>query len=292
MVTRKLFKIFAPTVVVCLALSAASAAFAERAYDPLAALHDANAVNRYAAVKAIPHRIDLRQGAVGALEELLAAEAEERVALEAAGAAATLGSGLGQERIGEVLRGEGRKDLRMEAVLILTELASPFAKAELLSVAGGAQYAGDEIRQAAVWGLGKNGLKTYEELIPFIADADENVALHAIVGFGGDTPEAVVQTLVRELVAGDTRRAPAASEALRQIGSETVLRTLIEVAAEGHDWVLATLGRLPPALVRPAVEGSALLRRLAPMLLLSEGANWLASEDTLMDIGFLMKQNL
>jgi hypothetical protein len=271
---------------------ASLATFAGRAYDPLAALREANAVDRYAAVKAIPHRIDLRQGAVAALEQLLGDEQEERVALEAAGSAATLGSGLGQERIGEILRGEGRKDLRMEAVLILTELASPFAKAELVSVAGGGQFEGDEIRQAAVWGLGKSGMKTYEQLLPFIADADENVALHAIVGFGTDTPEGVVRDLVRELVPGDPRRAPGASEALRQIGSETVVRILIEAAAGGHDWVLATLGRLPPALVRPAVEGSALMERLAPMLLLSEGANWLASEDRVMDIAFLAKQNL
>jgi hypothetical protein len=243
-------------------------------------------------VKAIPHRNDLRQVAVAALERLLAAEQEERVALEAAGSAAILGSGLGQERIGEVLRGEGRKDLRMEAVLILTELASPFARAELLSVAGSRQFEGDEIRQAAVWGLGKCGLKTYEELLPFIADADENVALHAIVGFGGDTPEGIVRDLVQELVTGDPRRAPAASEALRQIGTETVVRILIDAAAGGHDWVLATFRRLPPVLVRPAVQGSELMGRLAPMLLLSEGANWLASEDRVMDIAFLTKQNL
>ena len=267
-------------------------AFAGRAYDPLAALREANAVDRYAAVKALPHRADLRQGAVAALEQLLAAEQEERVALEAAGSAAILGSGLGQQRIGQVLRGDGRKDLRMEAVLILTELGSPFARAELVNVAGDQQFAGDEIRQAAVWGLGKGGLKSYGDLLPFIADADENVALHAIVGFSGDTTEGIIRDLVRELVAGDPRRAPAASEALRQIGSETVVRILIEAAAGGHDWVLATLGRLPPALVRPAVEGSPLMGRLAPMLLLSEGANWLASENRVMDIAFLAKQDL
>lgn len=128
--------------------------------------------------------------------------------------------------------------------------------------------------------------------MPFIADADENVALHAIVAFGSDTPERVVRDLVHELVAADLRRAPAASEALRQIGSETALRVLIEAAAGGHDWVLVTLGRLPPALVRPAVEGSALMGQLAPMLLLSDDASWLASEDRVTEIAFLAKQNL
>jgi hypothetical protein len=40
------------------------------------------------------------------------------------------------------------------------------------------------------------------------------------------------------------------------------------------------------------VEGSELINQLAPMLLLSEGANWLATEDRVMDIAFLAKQNL
>ena len=42
---------------------------------------------------------------------------------------------MGQEHIGKVVWGEGRQDLRMEAVLILTELASPCARAELTRIA-------------------------------------------------------------------------------------------------------------------------------------------------------------
>ena len=38
-----------------------------------------------------------------------------------------------------------------------------------------------------------------------------------------------------------------------------------------HD-VFVRLGRLPPDLVKPAIAGSELLKKLAPMLLLSEGA--------------------
>jgi hypothetical protein len=154
------------------------------------------------------------------------------------------------------------------------------------------QLENDEIRQAAVWGLGKAGLKAYEEILPFIADAHENVAMHAIVAFGGDTPDAVLRQLVIELITADPRRAPAASEALRLIGTETVVHILIEAAAGGHDWVLATLGRLPPQLVRPAIAGSSLVPRLAPMLLLSAGANWLASEDRVVDVAFLAKQHI
>lgn len=233
----------------------------------------------------------MRERAVAALETILAGGQEERVVLKAAGSAATLGSGLGQERIGQILWGEGRQDLRMEAVLILTELASPFARRELVRVASSHQFEEDEIRQAAVWGLGKRGLRAYEELLPFIANADENVALHAIVAFGMDTPANVIRALVAELTVAGPRKAPAAAEALRLIASDTILRILIDAAAGNNDWVLATLGRLPPALVRPAIAGSNLMTKLGPLLLLSDGANWLASEDHSMDIAFLAKQD-
>lgn len=191
-----------------------------------------------------------------------------------------------------MLWGDARSDLRMEAVLILTELGTAFAKRELKRIAADSRFAGDEIRQAAVWGLGKAGLKAYDDLIPFISDGDENVAMHAIVAFGTDTPEGVIRSLVHELSGNDQRRSAAASESLRVIGNETVLRVLVEAGSTGDDWVLATLGRLPPALVRPALEGSGLLTQVAPMLLLSKGANWLASEDRVVDLGFLVKQNL
>jgi hypothetical protein len=196
------------------------AAYLARRYNPLHDLQSMNDVDRYAAVKALPYREDLRRQAVrSALEELLGRETEERVALEAAGAAATLGSLLGQERINEVLWGQGRGDLRMEAVLILTELGSAFAREELGTIAADRGLSGNEIRQAAVWGLGKAGLKAYGDLVPFIADEDENVALHAISAFGEDTPKAIIEKLVQILQTGESHQAPAASEALRIIDS-------------------------------------------------------------------------
>jgi HEAT repeat protein len=151
---------------------------------------------------------------------------------------------------------------------------------------------GDERRQAAIWGLGKAGIRAYEQIVPLIADANENVAMHAIVSFGKDTPENVLRLLVADLIAGDPRRAAAASEALRLSANDTTVRLLMEAARLPNDWALATLGRLPPALVKPVTNGSDLESKLAPMLLLSEGAHWLSSEDRVLDIAFLSKQNL
>ena len=113
----------------------------------------------------------------------------------------------------------------------------------------------------------------------------------SIVAFGNETAEPVVRVLVKELVTADPRRAPAASETLRPTGSETVVRALVDAAGAGGDWPVATLGRLKPRLVKPA-PGSDLLARVSFMLLLSKGANWLASEDRVMDVAFLAKQSV
>ena len=266
-------------------------------YAPIDALRATNAIDRYAAAKALPLRDDPRDRVVAALERLIIRESECRVALEAAGSAAALGSELGQEQVRRyVWDNQERPDLRMEAVFILTELgASTFTREHLNRIAADPRFDGDEIRQAAVWGLGKAGVKSYEDLLPFIDDLDENVALHAITAFGADTSRLVIDRLVRDLLTRNPRRAPAACEALRIIGSADVLQALVVRAGIGHsapDWILATLGRLSPEMVRTQLRGSTLLKRIEPMLLTAPGSQWLASEALTSDIAFLMKQNL
>jgi len=270
----------------------------QQRYTPLNDLASTIAVDRYAAVKALRFRDDPRGRVIPAVEDLLRRETEERVALEAAGTAAVLGSELGRERISNFIwQNDDSPELRMEAVFILTELGSnPFTRDQLNRIARDPVFEGQETRQAAVWGLGKAGLKCYEDLLAFIDHADENTALHAVAAFGTDTPQAVIDSLVRDLVAGDARRAPAASEVLRTIGTENVLRTIISVATNTQqpvsEWLLATLGRLPPEQVRQQLRGSPLLERVSPMLLVAAGANWLSSDIVATDIAFLLKQNL
>ena len=99
--------------------------FLKRRYDPIADLRATNAVDRYAAVKSLPHREDLRAGAVAALEALLKAEKEERVALEAAGASARLGSKLGQEQIGKVVWGKVAKTFAWKPYSFLRSWGAP-----------------------------------------------------------------------------------------------------------------------------------------------------------------------
>lgn len=289
-----------------------------RVYDPLEHIDSPDALDRYAAVKALRFRPDLWEGGARALENRLNDESDARVALEAAATAGVLGLARGEERLAAVLSGES-PELSMEAILILTELKTSFAHAELVHAAD--RFRGDERRQAAIWGLGKAGLKSYSDLLPYIADEDENAAYHAIVGFGADTPRPIIEELVNILIAGEPRRATAASEVLRIIGSVDVLTCLARAADEQRgsvdrllatagsqppdmvrdsvnerrdsiDWLLATLGRLPPNMVREHLRETYLLERVEPMLLVAHGASWLATDDAVTDIAFLLKQNL
>lgn len=270
--------------------------YRDNKYDPLSEINAANPVDRYAAVKSLPYRHDSKQKVLAAIEKRLDIEDDHRVLLEAAGAGTALESSKSWERLRTFVwdRDHDRADLRMEAILILTELRSPGAQNVLCQVATDERFLGNEIRQAAVWGLGKAGLRRYGDLIQFIGDADRDVVLHAIAGFGNDTPALVIDALIKELISADVRRAPAASEALKVIGNDLAISRLIDVAREnGADsWALATLGRMPCEKVRAMLRGDPLLDRLMPLLLLSSSSNWIADDLVDIDLKFLLKQNL
>ena len=112
-------------------------AYLPHRYTPLDDLHADTDVDRYAAVKALRFRDDPRDQVISALEDLIRRETEERVALEAAGSAAALGSEFGQEQISRFIwDNDDRPELRMEAVFILTELGhSPFTREQLNLIA-------------------------------------------------------------------------------------------------------------------------------------------------------------
>jgi hypothetical protein len=78
------------------------------------------------------------------------------------------------------------------------------------------------------------------------------------------------------------------------IDSATALESLVEAVqanAGNVDWAIATIGRLSPNKVRERLQGTPLLDRLKPMLLLAPGASWLANEEALTNMAFLLKQD-
>lgn len=266
-------------------------------YDPFANLGSDNPVDRYSATKSFPYREDNSNAVVTALENLIASEHEERIRLEAAGSAMYFGSMLGQDTISQLIWDDDSiHEMRMEAVLILVELKTgDFALNLLREIVGHERFQGSEVRQAAIWGLGKAGFKDYNAIIPYIADTEENVALHAIAAFDEDTPNFVIDQLIVHLISGDDRLAPAASETLRIIGTASAIQKMIQAYdqnPQARNWIIATLGRMSSAIVRDQIGGHEALSLLEPMFLCAQGAHWLASEGMTTDISFLLKQNL
>lgn len=133
------------------------------------------------------------------------------------------------------------------------------------------------------------------DLVEFLDYPEENVVLHALAAFGEGSPLAVIERLVEKLLLGDKHLAPVASEALRLIGSDAAIHSLTlshEQHPNARNWILATLGRMPPERIRNALRGQALLEALEPMLLVAPGANWLSSKEMAINISFLLKQNV
>ncbi len=272
-------------------------AYLSHSYDPFNAVLSDNDVDRYSAVKSFPFRDDSRGRVIAALEQNISGETEARVRLEAAGSGTFFGSNLAKDTIREFIWGDDTPhELRMEAALILIERPDGMFTVDVLrEVASHERFAGNELRQVAIWGLGKAGVKSYEDVLPFIADEEENVALHAIASFDDSTPGNVINQLVQHLLSGDPKYAPAASEVLRIINSDEAITQLIMAYDQNESkrsWIVATLGRMSPGKVTACIGNHDLMKYLEPMFLCSEGAHWLSSEQMATDISFLLKQNI
>lgn len=270
----------------------------QRKWDPTKDLQSASPTDRYAAAKALASgKAGGAPSARDLLGKALDTEGEPRTALEIAGALARLDQDRGFAFLADATRRQADNFpsyLRMEAVLILSELSDPRAASALASVAGSSDLKGDELRQAAVWGLGRHGVRSYEHVAKYIADEEDDVALHAIAALGPDAPRSVVEQLARVLVESSDGRARAgASEALRIIGSEHVAEVLIGLASpSGSPWVLATLGRLPASVLSSTQVPPLVSRAIEPIGLLSESNNWLVSRTIATDFQFLLQQDL
>lgn len=267
-----------------------------RSWEAQSALSALEPVDRYAAARAIPHLRSAEEWGIRALERAISGETDERVALEMAASAARLGAAFGMERISAAVWSHPRVDLRMEGLLILSELGTTLAAEELLRVASSDEFAGSELRQAAVWGLGRAGVGAFGRLVDFIADRDEGVALHAIAAYGPGTPTEAIEDLVARLVSGTPRARAAASAALQTIGSAAALEAVVRAVKQypkAAPWLLATLGKFPADWVRSALaENDSLLSSVEPLLVLESAENWLARPAVATDLRFLLSQNM
>jgi HEAT repeat protein len=258
-------------------------------------------IDRYVAVKAL--------GVVGgapdfpAISNIAEHDPEGRVALEAAVSLTRLGSDHGLELLRAAIDDPQVPFLRMEAVLALSELyGTPLATrcADLLTEYAQAEaLADDEVRQAAIWGLGKDGLRAYARLLPFLdAIADEEL-VHAVCAFGPDADAALADHLVAVLAdhaAPERKRASASFVLARTIPANISAPRLVALRTHAspatRDWALATLGQMSPAAIRDYVADPALAAQLRPLQLTSPETNWTRSEQITDMLTFVRKQTL
>jgi HEAT repeat protein len=264
-------------------------------WDAVAALQSESDVDRFCAAKAFPY-LGLGIAGLDALLAGLAVEAEPRVRLEIAAALAKLDVKQGLDELSAAVAEPAEPYLRMEAVLIAAEVGTEPARALLMAVASKAEFQGDEVRQAAVWGLGESGCASYADLVPFIADAEPDVALHAICAFASPLPDAVGSTLVGLALRGTLREQAAARLVLRGCAGRdqiSMLGAAIDDDAALETSALATLAMFPKERIEEAATREQIVARLAPMrLLLDERENWLAAKDHVDSIAFLEAQTI
>lgn len=146
----------------------------------------------YCAVKALGRLPEMGRRASSRLIQIARSQCDDRlVCLEAYASLARLLDGEGWSGLEMFLRSENPQ-LRMEAVLILGELDTPSARSLLSRVARDAAN-DSELRACAVWSLGQHRAATLlNELLPFFADPDRMVAVHAIAA---SLPHITSQTL-------------------------------------------------------------------------------------------------
>ena len=265
-------------------------------WNPIELLNSEADIDRYVAAKALPFSDNIPQNqAVASLQNLIDNEADERVALEMGASLARMNSAMGFDFILHKIENPGAPYIPMEVVFILTEIADTNSVVELVRIATDEAYAANEIRQAAVWGLGKAGAKAYSQLVQFIDDDEDDVALHAIAGFDADTPNGIIDELVGLLISGNQRQKAAICMALPLIGTDYVIGRLIHVAGQDPDeksWLIAALGQLSPNAVTEALQNNPLLDQIRPFFHLSQQENWLAPEEKNTDLRFLIAQNI
>jgi hypothetical protein len=243
-----------------------------RQWNPRPLLESASAVDRYVAVKALGRVGRSKDCAI--LNEIASSDAEGRVSLEAAASLTRLGDRRGLELLSAAIKAPRVAFLRMEAVLSLAEFEGTPLAGEcgevLAACAGETALRGDEVRQAAIWALGKDGLRQYERLINFLgAESDEELT-HAVAGFWSDAGVSCVEALLAIIENPSTP--------LRQAASAS--------------YVLSRCFAPDPSAVNPLVSDHHIKLELELLQLTSSEINWTRSEAVAPMLAFVNAQTI
>lgn len=222
---------------------------------------------------------------------------DARIRLEACGSLARLDPATYTSTV--VRRAEERTEgdrqsmaIAMEAIFVLSELGTEEAAQALRTLAED-RALDSEARCACVWGLGVAGVDDSALVLPFIADEDQDVALHALAGIGEVPPEMLPQVV--EMLGGTDEDAASASALLAMQGDAGTQILLATAMAEGRgtSWTIAALGEVSETDVRRVSGGElpgGLERALAPMW--TQSRSWLRRRRLDTPLEFLQRQTI
>lgn len=267
-------------------------------WDWFSDLDSGSEIDRYAAVKAAGLHGDKSPTTERRLIEIAEnGNEDERVRLEAWGSLARIDPERNVPKLadiaGQPTDGDpSSKALAMESIFVLSEIRGAAAAKSLVRLAGDRQI-DSEARCAAVWGLGEAGLDNAANVLPFIADPDDDVALHALAAIG-ELEDDELATL-NAMLSGTDREAASAASLLAEDGG-TGLRHLLDAATgDGRSalWAQAALGKVPREDLYEAAGGtlpSGIEDVLLPMW--TARSSWLDSQSFESPLGFLRRQRI
>ncbi len=239
----------------------------------------ADEIDRYAAVKAAG--AEMASDVVPALTAMARDEGQDwRLRLEAMASLARIEPARWVPPIGEIAADLTRSlPEQMEAIFILSEIPAPQAAQMLAPVTAPTPGRHEEVRCAAIWGMGHHPGGDPDCLLPLLADPIDRVAIHASAAVSSLSPDAVC-TLRDGLRSGDKRIAAISAATLRDQRQIDALVEEASTTGTGRLWALRALGDLTRAEVEAAAGPlltPALLDALLPMWI--EHEDWLRTGD-------------
>lgn len=241
------------------------------------AVRSPDPVERLGAVRALSdsHRVDVVALLVGVAHD---PHEDWRIQLEARAALARSNPSRWAASIASTVDAATERERSMEAVLALAEVSAPAATDALSDIAARVDFH-EDVRAAAVWGVGQGAAADPVRLLPLALDPKPIVAFHAVAAI--DTVAADMRaTLLEWLDSGDERRASTAANVFARTGSVDALLDAYEQLEQARPWVLYALGLMEASVVRTraGTRLTAVLRdALEPMWL--RELDWLNSED-------------
>ena len=264
-------------------------------WDIEADLVDPDPSTRYAAVKAVGARRDA--DFEGELLPIATDAAEDdRVRLEAYASLSRLDPERWTPHVAAKARerrsgDRGAMEMAMEAIFILSELRTDEATDALERLASDPRL-DSEARCAAVWGMGVAGVNDAARILPFIADEDEDVALHALAAIER-LPNELYDPVV-EMLGGSDRQAASAAALLARQGIDGAKALLPRAAGGGREaiWALAALGDMAERDVRALSRGLPPRVEHALCAMWATRNSWLRRQEMDTPLRFLERQRI